>query len=81
MTRKAIEYYEQQLKITQEIGDRSGEGNTLWNMSLALDQLGKRAQAIECAKAALKIQEEIEDPRAEKVRRKLQEWESQQQKQ
>jgi hypothetical protein len=50
-------------------------------MSQALDQLGKRTQAIDCAKSALKIREEIEDPRAENVRRKLQEWESQQQKQ
>jgi hypothetical protein len=44
-------------------------------MSLALHKLGDIAQAIECAKAALKIKEEIEDPRAENVRRKLQEWE------
>lgn len=50
-------------------------------MGLTLDQLGQRGQAIECARAALKIREEIEDPRAEKVRRKLQEWESQPQKQ
>jgi len=56
-TRKAIDYYKQQLKITQETRDR--------------------AQAIDCAKAALKIREELEDPLAEKVRRKLQEWESQ----
>ncbi|MGB5100946.1 MAG: tetratricopeptide repeat protein [Methanothrix sp.] len=79
--RKAIDFCEQQLRITQEIGDIGGKGTAQWNMSLALDQLGKRAQAIECAKASLKIREEIEDPRAEKVRRKLQEWESQQQKQ
>ena len=72
---KAIEYYEQHLAIAREIGDRRGEGNALWNMSLALDQLGDRAQAIECAKASLKIREDIKDPHAEKVRRKLQEWE------
>ena len=79
--RKAIEYYEQALVIAREIGNRRGEGNALWNMSLAKDQLGNKAHAIECAKSALKIREEIEDPRAENVRRKLQEWESQQQKQ
>lgn len=56
-TRKAIDYYEQQLKITHETGDR--------------------AQPVECAKSALKIREEIEDPRADKVRRKLQEWDRQ----
>jgi hypothetical protein len=43
-------------------------------MSLSLDQFGQRDRAIDCAKAALKIREEIEDPRAEKIRRKLQEW-------
>jgi tetratricopeptide (TPR) repeat protein len=80
-TSKAIDYYELQLKITQEIGDRMSEGTALWNMSFVLDQLGKRDKAIECAKAALKIREEIEDPRADNVRRKLQEWESQEQKQ
>jgi tetratricopeptide (TPR) repeat protein len=74
--RKAIEYYDQALKISREIGDRRGEGNALWNMSLSLDQFGQRDRAIDCAKAALKIREEIEDPRAEKIRRKLQEWES-----
>ena len=35
-----------------------------------------RDKAIECAKAALKIHEEIEDPRAENIRRKLKEWNS-----
>jgi tetratricopeptide (TPR) repeat protein len=70
----AIDYYEKDLAITYKIGDRRGEGTALWNMSLALDKLGKRAQAIECAKASLKIREDIEDPRAAKVRRKLQEW-------
>jgi tetratricopeptide (TPR) repeat protein len=80
-THKAIECFEQQLRITKEIGDHRGEGIALWNMSLALDQLGKRAQAIECAKAALRIYDDIEDPQAEKTKRKLQEWESQHQNQ
>ena len=30
--RKAIEYYEQALKISREIGDRRGEGNHLGNL-------------------------------------------------
>jgi hypothetical protein len=73
-TRKAIEFYEQALVIDREIGDRRGEGNALWNMALALDQLGEREQAIANAEAALKIYEAIADPRAEKVRKKLAEW-------
>ena len=75
-TRKAIKYHEQALKIFREIENKRGEGTALWNMSLALDKLGQRAKAIDCAKAALKIREEIEDPHAEKIRRKLQEWEN-----
>jgi len=43
-------------------------------MSLSLNELGDRVQAIAHAEAALKIREEIEDPRAEKVRRQLAEW-------
>jgi tetratricopeptide (TPR) repeat protein len=77
--KKAIGYHEQSLAIAREIGDRRGEATTLWNMSLSLDQLGNKAQAIECARAALKIQADIEDPNAEKVKRKLQEWDSQSQ--
>ena len=30
--KKAIEYYEQALKIAREIGDRRGEGNELGNL-------------------------------------------------
>ncbi|MDD4580212.1 MAG: tetratricopeptide repeat protein [Methanothrix sp.] len=62
-----MEYHEQALAIFREIEDESGEGRSLWNMSLALDQLGNRTQAIECAKAVLKILEDIEDPRADSV--------------
>ena len=74
-TRKAIEYYEQALKISREIGDRMGEGNALWNMSLALNEIGNRTQAIERAKSALTILESIESPHAQNVKRKLHEWE------
>ena len=41
--RKAIEYYEQQLMITRAIGDRRGEGNALFDTSLALDGLANAA--------------------------------------
>jgi hypothetical protein len=43
-------------------------------MSLALDQLGERTRAIANAEAALEIYVEIEDPGAERVRRKLAKW-------
>jgi tetratricopeptide (TPR) repeat protein len=72
---KAIEHYEQALKISREIGDRRGEGNSLGNLGLVYAELDQIPQAIECAKSALTILEAIESPHAEKVKRKLQEWE------
>jgi tetratricopeptide (TPR) repeat protein len=71
---KAIQFYEQQLLIAREIGDRRGEGNALWNMSLALNELGQRAQAIEHAEQSLEIYEQIEDPFAPQVRAQLAAW-------
>jgi len=46
-------------------------------MSLVLDQLGERAQAILYAEQAILIREQIEDPRAEQVRVQLAEWREQ----
>jgi tetratricopeptide (TPR) repeat protein len=71
---RAIQFYEQQLTIAREIGDRRGEGSVLWNMSLVLDQLGKRAKAIHHAEQSLSIREQIEDPNAARVRARLAAW-------
>ena len=43
-------------------------------MSLALDQVGEHAQAIQHAEQALNIFEQIEGPDAAQVRAKLAEW-------
>ena len=72
--RRAIEYPEQARVIHREIGGRRGEGNALWNMSLALDTLGERQQAIAHAEAALTILEQIEAPNAGTVRNQIEEW-------
>ncbi|MBN1489462.1 MAG: tetratricopeptide repeat protein, partial [Phycisphaerae bacterium] len=69
--RRAIEFYEQQLVIVREIGDRRGEGSALGNSALAYEQLDNRAKAIELAQQALAIFEQIENPNVEKVRRLL----------
>lgn len=61
--RKAIEYYEQALKISREIGDRRGEGNRLGNLGLAYSHLGEPRKAIEFLKQSLAIGKAIEDPR------------------
>lgn len=60
--------------IDREISDRRGECNDLWNMSLVLDRVGERAQAIQHTEQALAIFEQIEDPYAEKVRAQLAAW-------
>ena len=66
--RRAIEYYEQQLEITREIGDRRGEGNALANMGNAYAQLGDPDHARDLWQQALAIYEAIEDPNAASVR-------------
>ena len=63
--RKAIEFYEQALKIAQEIGDRRGEGNHLGHLGLAFSDLGEPHKAIEFHEQALKIAQEMGDRRGE----------------
>ena len=60
--------------IHREIGDRKGEGIELWKMSLALHQLGERAQAIKHAEQALSIFGQIENPDAYKVPAQIAAW-------
>jgi hypothetical protein len=72
--RKAIEFHEQELVNTREIGDRRGESNALFNSALVFDKLGNREQALARAEAALRIFETIEDPNVAMVRAKLAEW-------
>ncbi len=43
-------------------------------MSLSLDKLSQRAKAIDLAKSALEIYEQIESPFAGRVRRQLEIW-------
>jgi tetratricopeptide (TPR) repeat protein len=72
--RKAIEFYDQALQISREIGDRRGEGNHLGNLGLAYYKLGQRDKAIGYTKSALEIFEQIESPYAEQARKTLARW-------
>lgn len=65
---KAIEYYEQALSISREIGDRRGEGADLGNLGLAYSDLGEVEQARTCWQQSLAIFEQIQSPHAETVR-------------
>ena len=73
-TRIAIEFYEKQTVIAREICDRHGEAYALFNMSRALDKLGERTKAIDLAKLALDIFEQIESSTSNKVQRQLENW-------
>ncbi len=73
---RAVEFYEQDLVIAREIGDRFGEGAVLFNMALALNEIGDHTQAFAHARAALEIFEQIESPAAAKVRAQLAKWRS-----
>jgi hypothetical protein len=64
----------QQLAVVTEIDDRRGQASVLFNMCLALDQLGQTAGAIEHAKASLKILQQLASPYAGRVQVQLSEW-------
>ena len=64
-TRKAIEYYEQDLAIAREIGYRRGEGQTLGNLGSAYGDLGETRKAIDYYEQRLAIARETGDRRGE----------------
>jgi tetratricopeptide (TPR) repeat protein len=67
-TCRAINHYEQYLAIAREIGDRHGEGTALNNLGIAYLNIGEAGRAITVLGEALVIFEEIESPRAARVR-------------
>ena len=70
----AIQFYQRRFFIACEITDWGGAGDALWDLSLALDQLGKRAQAIKYAEQSLSFYERIENPNSAKVHSQLAAW-------
>lgn len=69
----ALELYLKSIEIAKGL-DVRGEATDYWNMSLALYQSGRINAAVKFAEKALKLREDIEDTRVEKVRRKLLLW-------
>ena len=61
----ALEYLKCSLKIRQEIGDKSGEGTTLNNISQIYDARGDYDTALDYLKRSLKIRQEIGDKSGE----------------
>ena len=65
--RKAIEYYDEALRIAKEIEDKQGEGACLGNLGIAYHILGEVRKAIEYYDEALRIAKEIGDKRSEEL--------------
>jgi hypothetical protein len=69
--RKAFDSHEQGLAIHRESSDRLGEGQILFNLSLAHEKVDDLPSAMACAESALKIYTAIESPNAEPARKRL----------
>jgi tetratricopeptide (TPR) repeat protein len=62
---KSIEYYQQVLNLSREMGDRQGEGVALGNLGVAYKKLGNYEQAIDFYQQSLAISREIGDRHGE----------------
>jgi tetratricopeptide (TPR) repeat protein len=77
--RRALDLYGEALALVRVRSDRRrsdqrDEGVLLWRTSLALDQLGQRAEAIARARAALALLEPLSAADAAPVRERLARW-------
>ncbi|MBD2210222.1 tetratricopeptide repeat protein [Nostoc linckia FACHB-104] len=62
---RAIEFYQQSLDISREIGDRNGEANSLIGLGNTYNSLGQYQRAIEFLQQSLDIKREIGDRNGE----------------
>ncbi|MEP0871075.1 DUF2225 domain-containing protein [Trichocoleus desertorum AS-A10] len=65
---KALEFYQQALKLRQQIGDREGEWATLDDMGMAYGEQGQYTKALEFYQKALGIIRQLGDRNSEKLR-------------
>ena len=64
---EALQYYQQALLISREVGDRGGEGTTLNNLGAVYNGLGQQQEALQYYQQALQIMREVGDRRGEGV--------------
>jgi tetratricopeptide (TPR) repeat protein len=67
MNNEALAYYEQALKIQEEINDKQGEGATLNNISQVYNAKGNYDKSLYYLKQSLKISQDIKDKNGESV--------------
>nr|BFE72565.1 hypothetical protein GCM10020092_058660 [Actinoplanes digitatis] len=66
---RALDYYQQALPITREVGDRASEATTLNNIGSVHSRLGDRQQALTYYQQALPIRQEVGDRAGEATTR------------
>lgn len=71
---RALEYYTHALNNFRQHGNRRHEALALDNISLTLYDMSCREEAIGAAENALKIYEQLKDPREKKIRHRLNLW-------
>jgi tetratricopeptide (TPR) repeat protein len=67
----AVDYHQQALAIHREVGNRWGEGHTLASLGDAVEQTGRLDLACQHWRQAVVILDELQDPKAGKVRARL----------
>jgi tetratricopeptide (TPR) repeat protein len=71
---RALEYYTEALNNFRKLGNRRDEALALNNISLTLYDMDRRKEAISAAENALKIYEQLKDPRGSDVQHRLTLW-------
>jgi tetratricopeptide (TPR) repeat protein len=62
---RAIDFYQQSLEITRQIGDRKGEASSLMGLGSAYSSLGEYQHAIDFYQQSVEIKRQIGDRRGE----------------
>ena len=74
---RAKDYYEKQLELSREIGDKCREAYALFHLGVISHYLNDYPQAVLLAHAALEIFDRIESSEAFEVQKKISEWQEQ----
>ena len=72
---EAMELYKKEEAICKEFGDKVGLQRSNWNMGHLFKEMKKHDEAIKRFKESIKLEEELKDPRLEKDKKFLAEYE------
>ena len=67
MERKALDFYEQALPLSRQVGDRGGEARTLSNLGRMYSALGHQREALDFYEQALLLRRQVSDRWGEKI--------------